>query len=298
MKVGFIGLGGMGMPMALNLIRGGHELALYNRTRSRAEEAAAEGGRVADSPADAARDADVVITMLANDAAVEETMLGANGALEAMPAGAVHCSMSTIGRATAESLEAGHRATSRRFVSAPVFGRPPAAAARKLWIVAAGAPDDVERCAPLFDLMGQGTHVVSADPWVANVVKLGGNFMIAAMIETLGEAFALVRKSGVESGTFLEMMNAMLFKSPIYESYGTLMVEERFDPAAFTMRLGLKDVRLVLEAATAAEVPMPLASLVRDQYTTAVARGMGDIDWAGLGALIADDAGLERKAGD
>jgi 3-hydroxyisobutyrate dehydrogenase-like beta-hydroxyacid dehydrogenase len=233
------------------------------------------------------------MTMLADDEAVEGVIFGDEGALDALPAGAVHCSLSTIGPALSERLAAAHRERGGGYVAAPVFGRPEAAEGRKLWVVAAGPADALDICAPLFDAIGQGTRRVGDAPATANVIELAGNFMIAAMIETLGEAFALVRRSGVDAAEFLELINALLFKSPIYQSYGALIAGERFEPAAFKLHLGLKDVRLALAAADSAGVPMPLGSLLHDNFLAAVGRGKGEIDWAGLAGLIAENAGLE-----
>lgn len=290
MKTGFVGLGSMGSPMAVNLLRAGHELTVFNRTRSRAEELAGEGARVADSPADAARNAEALITMLADDHAVEEVLF--NGVIGGLRRGAIHISMSTISVACSKRLAGAHRAAGQFYVAAPVFGRPDAAAAAKLWVVAAGPPEQIGRCRPLFDAIGQGVFVVGGEPSAANVVKLAGNFMLASMLETLGEAVALARKSGVDARRFLEIMTGTLFKSPAYETYGTLIAEERFEPAGFRLRLGLKDVKLALGAADGAAVPMPLASLVRDHLLSAVARGYGDKDWSALARVIAENAGL------
>jgi hypothetical protein len=176
-------------------------------------------------------------------------------------------------------------------VAAPVFGRPVAAAAAKLWIVAAGARESIERCQPVFDALARGTSVVGADPWLANAVKLSGNFLIAAALESLGEAFALVRKSGVDAGQFLEIINSALFNSPLYGGYGAAIAKEQFEPAGFKLRLGFKDLRLVQEAAESAAVPMPLAGVLRDRFLAAMARGEGDLDWAAVARIAAVQAG-------
>lgn len=292
MRVGFIGLGSMGLPMALSLLRSGQDLVVYNRTRQRAEELATGGAEIAESPAAAARGADVLVTMLSDDRAVEAVMLGGDGALAALPAGAVHASMSTIGVGLSKRLEALHHQAGQGYVAAPVFGRPEAAEAAKLWVIAAGAADAVERCRPLFDAMSQGTRVVGQDPVAANTVKIAGNFVMAAMLETLGEAFALVRKSGIEAAEFLDIVNGLVFKSPVYQSYGTLIAQRRFQPAGFRLSLGLKDVRLALEAADAVAAPLPVGGLVHDHLLSAVARGKAELDWAALGEVAAERAGL------
>jgi 3-hydroxyisobutyrate dehydrogenase-like beta-hydroxyacid dehydrogenase len=293
MKVGFIGLGGMGLPMATNLLRAGHELIVYNRTRSRAEDLAKQGARVAGSPREAAAGVEVLISMLADDAAVESVMFGDQGALAGLTRGAIHASMSTIGHTLSRRLHTEHQARGQGYIAAPVFGRPDAAQAAKLWIVTAGAAPSIERCRPLFDAIGQGIEIVGDDPPTANVVKLAGNFILASAIEAMGEAFALVRKYGVEPSRFLEIMNGRLVRSPVYENYGTLIANRRWEPAGFKLRHGLKDVRLALAAGDEVSAPLPLASLVRDHYLAAMARGWSDIDWAALARLSAVNAGLE-----
>lgn len=291
MKVGFIGLGSMGLAMADNLRRAGHELTVYNRTPARA--AALSGVRVAGTPREASAGAEVLITMLADDPAVEHVVLGEVGAVQGLAPGAVHAGMSTIGHALCRRLAAEHASRGQHYVAAPVFGRPDAARAAKLWIVAAGAEEAVNRCRPLFEAMGQGVETVGDDPLRATVVKLAGNFLLAAAIEALGEAYALVRKHGIEPARFLEIVNGRLLRSPVYENYGKLIAEERYEPAGFRLRHGLKDTRLALAAGDDVAVPLPVASLVRDHYLTAMALGWGDIDWAALARVAAADAGLE-----
>src|SRR2546421_6963839 len=289
MKVGFIGLGSMGLPIARHVLQAGHTTIVYNRTRSRADALKPLRPTVADSPAEAARDVDVVVAMVADGAALEEVMLGASGALSALAPGAIHVSMSTISPKLSRALAERHRVAGQEYVAAPVFGRPEAAEAKKLWIVAAGPAPAIERCRPLLDAVGQGVVVAGDDPARANVIKLAGNFLLA---EAMGEAFALVRKYDVAPADLLEIVNGRLFRSPIYENYGTLIADERYEPAGFKLRYGLKDVRLALGAAEDVAAPMPLASLMRDRYLSGVARGWGDIDWAGLARIAAADAGL------
>jgi 3-hydroxyisobutyrate dehydrogenase-like beta-hydroxyacid dehydrogenase len=296
MKVGFIGLGNMGLPMARNLLRAGHSLTVYNRTSGRAEQLAADGATVAGSASEAAREAQVVITMLADDQALRSVVFG-QGVLGAMAPGAIHLGMSTISVAFSRELAEAHAAAGQGYVAGPVFGRPDAAAAARLWVVAAGAAEHVETCRPLMEAMGRAVSVVGADPWVANVVKVTGNLMIATTIEALGEAFALQRKWGVAPRAFLEVVNGALFQSPLYANYGGLIADEKYEPAGFRLRLGLKDTRLALEAADAVSVPLPLASLLRDHFLTAVANGKGEMDWAALALLAAENAGL-GKGGD
>ena len=291
MDVGFVGLGQMGQPIALNLIKAGHRVAVHNRTLAKAEALAAQGAEIAGSVADAARNP-VLITMLADDRAVEEVVFGDGKALSTLGQGAVHISMSTISVALSERLTEAHRKAGQTYVAAPVFGRPEAASAAKLFVVAAGPEQALAQCQPLFDAIGQRTFVVGDEPPAANLVKLSGNFLIAAMIESLGEAVALVRKGGVDPHRYVEILTSTLFSAPAYKTYGTIIANERYEPAGFKMTLGLKDIRLALAAADSLAAPMPVASLLHDHFLSGVAQGAGDSDWAGLARLAARSAGL------
>lgn len=292
MKVGFIGLGHMGAPMALNLVKAGHDITVYNRSREKAEAIARSGAKIAEQVAEACK-GDVLITMLSDDAAVESVVFGEGGALHALSRGAVHFCTSTIGVALSDRLAEAHRKCGHGYIAAPVFGRPEAAAAAKLFIVAAGADETLARCRSLFDALGQKTFVIGSNPSQANLVKLTGNFLIASVLESLGEAFALVRKAGIDPERFLHVMTNSLFAAPLYRTYGTIIAEDK-DPAdGFRMSLGLKDLRLALAAADAETVPMPIASLIRDHFIEAVAGGQGDSDWSGLGRLALRRAGIE-----
>jgi 3-hydroxyisobutyrate dehydrogenase-like beta-hydroxyacid dehydrogenase len=279
--------------MARNLLRAGHQVAVYNRSHEKAEALAGEGARVADSPADACRDSAAAMTMLADDSAVEQVVFGENGVASALANGAVHISSSTIGTALARRLAAEHAERGQGYLSAPVFGRPEAAESRKLIVVAAGPSELVERCRPLFDAIGRQTSVAGSEPWQANAVKLCGNFMLAAMIEAFGEAFATLRKAGVDLHVFLEIVNS-LFASPVYGNYGRTIAEERFDPAGFALKLGLKDARLLLETAEECAAPMPVASLIRDHFLSAMAHGQADLDWSSMARVLARNAGCEE----
>ena len=291
MNLGFVGLGAMGLPIARNLLKTSNPVAVYNRTPGRAEPLRGDGARFATSVADASR-ADVVFTMLADDAAEEATVFGEDGMLGALPAGGIHVSLSTIGTALARRLAEAHAARRQGYVAAPVFGRPDAAEARQLVVVAAGSPEAVERVRPLLEAIGRKLFVLGSEPAAANTVKLAGNFLIVSAIETMGEAFALLRKSGLEPELFMEIVNDNLFQSPLLKRYGDIIAQERFDPPGFRLRLGLKDVRLALDAAAERGVPMPLATLVREQFEAAVAAGMEDWDWSALARLAAQRAGL------
>jgi 3-hydroxyisobutyrate dehydrogenase-like beta-hydroxyacid dehydrogenase len=296
MKVGFIGLGNMGSGMARNLLKAGHTLAVFNRTKSRAEEFRSLGATVAGTPGEAAAGAEVVITMLADDAAVEDAVLGPGRVLQSLPAGAVHISMSTISIALSRRLVSAHCEKQQHYLAAPVFGRPDAAAAAKLFIVVAGSTDQIERCRPLFDAMVQKTFIAGEDPPEANLIKLTGNFMITTAIESLAEAVALVRKSGFDPKKFLEVMTGSLFAAPVFRNYGAIIAAEKFEPPGFKLPLGLKDNRLVLAAAEEATVPMPMASLVHDRFIAALAQDMGNADWSAIASVSFRDAGLEKAA--
>jgi 3-hydroxyisobutyrate dehydrogenase-like beta-hydroxyacid dehydrogenase len=230
--------------------------------------------------------------MLADDSALEAVVFGENGILTALPARGLHVSMSTISVALSKKLSSAHRTAGQTYIAAPVFGRPEAAASRKLFIVAAGAPQDIERSRPLFEALGQRTFVAGPEPSAANTVKLLGNFLIASMLESFGEAFALARKSGIAPEKLLEILTGTLFTSPLHQTYGSLIVREAYEPAGFAATLGLKDVRLILQAADSAGVPLPIASLVHDRFQSAVGRGHAEKDWSVIARLAAEDAGL------
>ncbi len=288
MKIGFLGLGQMGHGMAANLIKAGHDVTLYNRSR---DKAVGLDAPIAATPGQAATGKEVVFTMLANDAALEAVLHGPDGMIAHLPAGAIHVSSSTISVAMAEALAVEHEKAGQKFVSAPVFGRPDAAAAAKLFIAAAGAQADLARLQPLFDVISQRCFVLSDTPSRANLVKLSGNFLIASVIESLGEALALVAKGGVDQHAYLELLTSTLFSAPIYKTYGNLLVEKKFEPAGFAAPLGQKDIRLVLAAAEALNVPLPLASLLRDRFLALMAQGGEKLDWSAIGALAAKDSG-------
>ena len=290
MKIGFIGLGHMGAGMAANLLKAGHDVTVYNRTRTKVEALVAQGAKAAASVSDACR-GDAVITMLANDDAVERVVFGDGGIIGSLPTGAPHISSSTISVALSEKLEAAHAKAGQRFVAAPVFGRPDVAAAGQLFVIAAGGRDTLDAVAPLFDAIGQKTFVVSGTPKSANLVKLSGNFLIASVIESLGEAMALVGNCGVDRRQYLDILTSTLFDAPVYKTYGGLIADGTFEPAGFAAALGHKDIRLTLAAAEDLRVPLPLASLLRDRFLTLLAHGGDKLDWSAIGQLAAKDAG-------
>jgi 3-hydroxyisobutyrate dehydrogenase-like beta-hydroxyacid dehydrogenase len=296
MQVGFIGLGRMGSAMAANLLAAGHALTVYNRTTAKAEPLLKLGAQLAKTPAEAAR-GPVVITMLADDRAAEDVLFGNDGILASLSSGAIHVSMSTISVALAERLEAAHREKRQEFVSAPVFGRPALAATGELFVIAAGKPETVAACKALFDVLGQRTFEISHQAPKANLVKLSGNFLIASVIEALGEALALVSKAGIDRAQYVDLLTNTLFGAPVFKTYGGLIAEERYDPAGFKAELGYKDVRLALSAAQGLKVPMPLASLISDRFLALLAAGGGDLDWSALALIAKRDAGEETPLG-
>lgn len=292
MDVGFIGLGAMGQVMARNLCKAGHKVTVYNRTRSRSEALVEDGAIIANTAAEAAAN-EVVISLLSDDKAVESVVFGDDGILSALKPESVHVCMSTISAALGEKLTEAHAQAGRAYVSAPVFGRPDAAAAAKLFIVAAGDEAAMSKCQPVFDALGQKTFVVSDKPVAANIIKISGNFLIASVIESLSEAFALVQKFGVEPQDYLDLLTSTLFTAPVYKNYGGIIARKQFDPAGFKLPLGLKDVRLALAAGDATNTPLPIASVVRDHLVAAMAKGYEELDWAVLGRIAAQNAGLE-----
>jgi 3-hydroxyisobutyrate dehydrogenase-like beta-hydroxyacid dehydrogenase len=296
MDIGFVGLGNMGSGMASNLLKAGHAVTAYNRSQDKVEALTAQGARPARTVAEACG-GDAVVSMLANDDAVEAVSFGADGIIANLADGAVHVSSSTISVALAERLAAAHSEAGQSFVTAPVFGRPEAAAAAKLFVVVAGASAAVQGVSPIFDAIGQRTFVVSDDPTAASLIKLSGNFLIASVIESLGEAMALVGKAGVDKQQYLEILTSTLFGAPVYETYGGLIAREEFEPAGFAAPLGLKDVRLVLAAGDELRVPLPVASLLRDRFLTLLANGGEHLDWSAVGALAAWEAGGRNPVG-
>jgi len=290
--VGFIGLGNMGLPMAGRLIDAGYSLRVYNRTAAKAEALRARGATVVSRPADAVEPGAMVVSMLADDAAVERVVSGDDGVLQRLGAGGIHLSMSTIAPATAGRLAEQHHRTGAVYLAAPVFGRPEAAEAGKLWIILAGPAAAKNRVQEVLAVLGQGNFDFGENPERANVVKLAGNFMIASAMEAMAEAFTLAEKHGVGREEVAQMFGQTLFPCPVYQNYGKAIAEYRHQPAGFKMSLGLKDLDLVLATAAAGTVPMPLASLLYNRFMTGVAKQRGDIDWSGIALSVSEDAGM------
>ncbi len=292
-KIGFIGLGNMGQPMARNLLKAGFELRVYNRNPRRAEPLVAEGAQQVFHPGEVVEPGGIVVTMVANDGALEQVTLGQDGFLARLGSNGIHLSMSTVAPATARKLADLHAKHGSMYVAAPVFGRPEAAAAQQLWICVSGAQAAKERVHPVLQALGQGIFDFGEEPGAANVVKLTGNFLIAAAMEAMAEALTLAEKNGLDRSRVIEMFGQTNFACPIYQNYGRAIAHKQYTPAGFYLSLGLKDVGLVLQTANEVQMPMPVASLLHDRFLTSVAKGRGDLDWSGLALDVSEDAGIQ-----
>lgn len=279
MRIGFLGLGNMGLPMALRLLAAGHELAVWNRTEGKTDAAIREGAIAAGTPAEAELGADVVITMLFDDHAHEDVLFGAHGLIDALTPGTLHILCSTISVALSERLTQEHARRGIPFVAAPVFGRPNVAEAGKLWTVVAGSDENIARARPVLEAFSRGISVVGAHPPQAHAVKLGGNFLISAMIHSLSESFVYAAAQGIAPERFFEAINSALFQSPFYAAYARVMLNPPETPGA-TMLLGLKDVTLLREAAAAHGASLSLADTLYDIFQQARREGLGNEDWA------------------
>ena len=294
-SIAVIGLGQMGTPIARNLLAEGFALSVYNRSREKAEPLAALGAIIADSPANAVLPGGVAVTLMANDAALEAVSLGEGGKggfVERLGAGGLHISMSTVSPGTSKKLAEAHARHGSLFVAAPVFGRPDAAAARKLYICASGSAEAKERAWPILSVLGQRVQDFGEAPGAANLVKLSGNFMIASAIEALSEAMALCEKNGIDRQTFYDFFTSANFACPVYQNYGRVLAARAYSPAGFALELGLKDIRLARESAAAAGVPVPFADLLFQRFQDAVARGDGQLDWSAIELATAEAAGI------
>jgi 3-hydroxyisobutyrate dehydrogenase-like beta-hydroxyacid dehydrogenase len=293
MKLGFIGLGRMGSAMAANLVRAGHEVTVFNRTPGKSSPLVALGAQEAATLAEACR-GEAVITMLADDEAASNIAVGSGGLVENLSKGAIHLSMSTISVAMSDRLAQAHAQSGQRYVAAPVFGRPDMAAAAKLFIVAAGDPAAIDACRSVFDALGQKTSTIGGVPSAANLVKLTANFLQAAVIESLGEAIALIGKAGIDRRAYVDLLTSTIFTAPAYKIFGPLIADGTFGTAAFAAPLGYKDIRLALAEAETLRVPMPLASLLHDRFLRLFAQGGDNLDWSAIGGLASQDAGGDQ----
>ena len=291
--IGVIGLGGMGGGFAGRLLDTGHTVTVFNRTASAAAPFVARGATLAATPAAAAAGG-IVITMVANDAALEQLASGGGGFLAALPKGGVHISMSTISVALAGALAARHAAHGSHFVAAPVFGRPDAAASGKLWILLSGPAEAKARVRAVLEALSQGIEDLGESPEAAPLGKIAGNFLIGVATEAMGEAFALLAKSGVDGRAWHRLITAGPFAGSIYTNYGRIILDRKFSPPGFKLTLGAKDIGLALAAAQEHSVPMPFASVLRDRHLASIAQGRGDWDWASLAINAAQDAGIKE----
>ncbi len=292
-KIAFLGLGSMGAAMAANLLKAGFPLTVYNRTAAKAEPLRQQGATVAATPAEAAREAAIVFTMVTDDKALEALTTGPDGILTTLPKGAIHASCSTVAPDTNRRLAEAHRAHGSFLVASPVFGKPDVAAAGKLWVGSSGATAEVrQRLKPAQDAIGQGTYDFGDDPGAASVAKLCGNFLLGTMIEGMAEALTLAEKCGLDRVGFYEMLTSTLFNNPIYKSYGKLIAEQHYQPVGAPPAIIRKDMNLVVQEAYKHDMPMPFANIVRDRLTTTVALNEPDVDWASFAKRVSEDAGL------
>jgi 3-hydroxyisobutyrate dehydrogenase-like beta-hydroxyacid dehydrogenase len=288
-KIAFLGLGNMGSPIARRLLAAGHEVTVWNRSRGRAEALTAQGASIAATPAEAVHEAEAVLTMLFDDAANEDVLFGtnrpespgaeSNGVLNALKRGALHISLSTISVALSERLTAEHARRTQLFVAAPVFGRPNIAEEGRLWIVAAGSDNAIAQARPMLEAFSRGISIVGSEPRQAHAVKLGGNFLISAMIHSLSESFVYAEAQGIAPQAFIEAVNSALFQSPFYASYANVMLHPPEHPGA-TVELGAKDLRLLREAASKVNVRLGLADNLAEIFAEAQQVGLGGEDWA------------------
>lgn len=292
-NLGFIGLGNMGLNMAKNLIAAGYHLQVYNRSPGKADELESSAITQCETPARAAADVPVVITMLSDDEVVREAVMGRDGILRTLQKGGVHISMSTISADLAQLLSDEHQKTGSRYLAAPVFGRPEAAAAKKLWICVSGDSEAKVIVQPILDALGQGVFDFGTSAGGANVVKIAGNFMIMSSLEIMAEAFTLAEKHGLDRLKVANFFGSTIFNAPIYQNYGKLIAAKQYEPVGFKAKLGYKDARLAFKLAQQSETPMPVATLIHNRLLSAVAKGLGERDWVeAVGRGVTDDAGL------
>jgi 3-hydroxyisobutyrate dehydrogenase-like beta-hydroxyacid dehydrogenase len=288
--IGFIGLGNMGEPIAANLLRAGYALRVYNRTKSKAVPLVQQGAIQVDQPAKVAERAGIVASMLSDDRVLEEICLGEASFVAALGQGGLHVSMSTISPATARKLAQHHQKYGVQYVASPVFGRPEAAAAAKLFVCTSGPAAAKKRAQPVQTAIGRSLFDFGEEVGAANVVKLCGNFLVAASIEALAELLTLAEKNGVGKKAVAEMIGTF---SPLHAGYANLIAQSRFEPAGFRLALGLKDVNLIMATAAASVTPMPLASLLHDRWMSSVAKGRENLDWSAIALDVAEQAGIK-----
>ncbi|GBR68276.1 NAD(P)-dependent oxidoreductase [Gluconobacter kanchanaburiensis] len=293
MKVGFVGLGSMGHAMAGRLLKGGHEVVVTNRTRAKADDLLAQGAVFAETPAEVARQVEIVFSMLFDDASTEEVVFGEHGIASGLAPGAIHACSSTLSLAQARRLKDGHAERGQVYVSAAVLGRPPAAQAGELFVIAAGQEDALSRLRPLFGCFGQRVFEMGQDPLQANLAKLSLNFMIFSTIEQMAEVFAINEKAGTDPHRIFDLMTGSFYNAPVHRNYGKLMVDHEYDNPGAPVTLGLKDVEMFLKAGGEQGVPLPYASIVRDRFLGAISAGDADRDFVVLLERVRQDGGLK-----
>lgn len=281
MKIAIVGLGNMGRPIAENIMKAGYSLTVYNRTKEKAADLLEKGAEYAKTPRQAAEHADIVLSMLSDDEAVTGVTFGPDGIIAGLSEKGIHISMSTISTALSEQLSAAHSSRGQSFIAAPVLGRPDAAEKAELRIITAGPQEAKKKAEPLFKSLGQQVFDTGEETKTANAAKISVNFLLVSMLEALSESFLMMEKYGLEQKQFLEIANA-LFGSPVYQNYGTIMSEQKFEPAGFKMSLGLKDTNLALAAAEQVAAKLPLAELAKSHFESGIEQGFGDLDWAAL----------------
>lgn len=292
-KIGFIGLGNLGTPIAKNLIAAGYHLQVYNRTLSKADELDQASITKCQSPAEAADGVDFLLSVLSNDAVLTETVSGEEGILKTFPKNAIHISMSTIAPDTADALAKLHQQSGSRYLGSPVFGRPEAAAAKMLWVCISGDDEVKEAAKPILESISQGVVDFGEGIGNANVVKLSGNFMIQASMEMMAEAYTMAEKFGVDRSKVAEFFGNSIFNAPIFKNYGKVIAEQKYEPVGFTTELGYKDASLVFKLSQQSKTPMPFANVIHNRMLTAMAKGRTDSDWAeAFGRGVSDDAGI------
>lgn len=293
MKVGFVGLGAMGHAMAERLLKGGHELVVTNRTRAKADDLVAQGAVFAETPADVARQVEIVFSMLLDDASTEDAVFGEHGIATALASGGIHACSSTLSLAQARRLRDGHAERKQVYVSTNVLGRPPAAEAGELFLIMAGAAEALKRLRPLVECFGKRIFEVGHDPVQANLAKLSLNFMIFSTIEQMAEVFALNEKAGTDPHVMFDIMTGSFYNAPVHKNYGKLMVDHEYDHPGAPVTLGLKDMETFLKAGGEHGVPLPYASVVRDRLLSAISAGDAERDFVVLLERARQDSGLK-----
>jgi len=292
LKIGFIGLGRMGQAMASRLLAADQKLFVFNRTSSKIASLLVGGATACASPSDVARQTDVIITMLADDSALQEVTSGDAGIIRSMPNGGIHIAMGTHDVSVIKRLTAVHEAAGQTLIAAPVLGRPDAVTTGRLGIIVGGDAKSVARCLPIYEALGRRVFQAGPDPSAASAMKLANNFLLASAIESIGEAFALVEKSGVDVQVFHDLVTDGLFASPAYNTYAKIIANKAWDEVGFTVSLALKDINLALAAGGAIGVPLPSANVCRDRLLGASAHGEGELDWAVMARDQARASGL------